>query len=328
MRAVSDSTPRWQANRGRLLSRVRGRILGLGITLAFVVGSAGCTLLDPGDGESGTVSEMSTDNVKAEYERGTPWEIDFSTMPDGALDPAVWNFVTGNEVPGYNNEEQTYTDRTKNVRIEGGELIIQAHDEFLNGRNYTSARIDTLGAFDFRYGTIEIVAKLPRGAGTWPAAWLMPSDPQYGPVELGVPPGHRFEFAVNGEIDFMEAIGNVDNEVLHSAHSYNQLNKATIYSPVQIDDAYGQFHTYGLIKKPGSLEFTHNGEVITTFTQQSDDPLWWPFEQDYYLILNLAMGGPWAGSNVADFPPDGIDRSMADHWSYRIKGISYQPLPE
>src|SRR5690606_30362872 len=125
----------------------------------------------------------------------------------------------------YNGEVQSYTSRPKNIRVENGKLIIEAHSEEHDGQPFTSARINTLGIFDFTYGTIEVTAALPYGVGTWPAAWLMPSNPRYDPRELGVPEGDRHEFAVNGEIDFLEAIGRHPGENIPGAHSYNQLKE-------------------------------------------------------------------------------------------------------
>lgn len=262
-----------------------------------------------------------------EYVYGTAWEKDFSVMPDGPLNPEGWNFVTGTEVPGYNQEEQTYTNRPENVRIEKGALVIQARNEKLDNREFTSARIHTQNHFAFKHGTLEVTAMLPRGVGTWPAAWLMPNAPVYDSQEHGIPQGHRYEFMMNGEIDFLEAIGSIENENIPQAHSFNQRTSGEeIYTPGIINDAYGAFHTYGVIKKPGSVEFTLDGQVFASRTQDSDDPRWWPFEQDYYLILNLAMGGQWAGKEKDYFPPHGIDTSMSDQWQFRIQKISYTPL--
>ena len=264
--------------------------------------------------------------TQPEYIHGQPWELDFSTFPEGELDAKQWHFEEGTEVAGYNSEEQAYTSRPQNVRVEDGRLIIQAHHEQHEGREFTSARIDTRNSFAFDYGTLEVTAKLPRGVGTWPAAWLMPSNPQYDPREYGIEAGHPWEFSMNGEIDFMEAIGVIENENLPAAHSINQLEAGTLYTPGIIDDAYGKFHTYGVKKSPGLIEFTIDGEVFATREQTSDDPRWWPYEQDYYLILNLAMGGPWAGSEKAAYPPHGIDTSTEEQWKYEIAKISYEPL--
>ncbi len=308
----------------------RRKVLGLVAGIGFgLLATTGCdsqvTTAEsyPTTRESTVPAETTTPRTPevSDYERGTPWKIDFRAMPDGPIDPAQWNFSEGRKEADYNGEEQTYTSHPKNVRIENGALVIEAHTEEADGQKFTSARINTLGIFDFDYGTIEINAALPKGRGTWPAAWLMPSDPKHDPRELGVPEGDRMEFAVNGEIDFLEAIGRHPGEILPAAHSYNQLKKEVLYTPGKIDDPYTKFHRYGLIKKPGSLEFTIDGDVYASRTQESNDPLWWPFEQSYYLILSQAMGGPWAGA-------EGIDMTKQDQWQYRIKQITYTPLKD
>lgn len=273
--------------------------------------------------------EHSSQTQRHDDADAAPWRVDFATLPDGPLDPALWNFSEGRKEADYNEEEQTYTSRPRNVRIENGELVIQTHVEQRDGKEFTSARINTLGKFDFRYGAIEVTAILPAGVGTWPAAWLMPSNPRYDARELGVPQGSPFEFAVNGEIDFLEAIGRHPGENIPAAHSYNQLHAGNIYTPGHMENPYTKFHRYGLIKKPGSLEFTIDGEIFASRLQsESGDgsPLWWPFEQNYYLIINNAMGGAWAGAEKEKFPPHGIDLSQQGNWRYRIAAIDYRPL--
>ena len=262
-----------------------------------------------------------------EYIRGSPWEWDFRHEVDGPLSETEWNFTIGTEVADYNGEAQAYTNNPENIRVENGALIIQARHEATYGREITSARIDTRGKFDFQYGTLEVTAKLPRGVGTWPAGWLLASDPQYNPNDFGIAPNDPSEFAVNGEIDFLEAIGSIDNENIPATHSYKERKAGKVtYTPGKLNDAYGSFNTYGIIKTPGRIEFTINGEVYASREQVNDDPLLWPYEQNYYLILNLAMGGSWAGQEKDTFPPHGVDTSMSEEWKYIIQKISYKPL--
>ena len=260
-----------------------------------------------------------------EYDASGAWRIDFSTMQDGPL-VGKWNVIEGRIEADWNAEEQAYTGNSRNVRIENGALVIQSQVESTYGKNYTSARIDTRGIFDFKYGELNVVAQLPQGVGTWPAGWLMPSNPIYNAQELGVPSGAQHEFAVNGEIDFLEAIGRHPGENIPAAHTFGQLNKSTIYTPGRVPTMYDEYHSYGVIKTPGRIQFTIDGTVYTEREQTSDDPLWWPFEQKYYLILNLAMGGSWAGAEKRRFPPDGIDRSKQEHWKYQIREINFQPV--
>jgi len=162
--------------------------------------------------------------------------------------------------------------------------------------------------------------KLPKGTGTWPAAWLMPDTPKYTPDQYGIGKDAPKAWALNGEIDFMEAVGYIPNQIIPATHSYNSLSQGTIYTPGFIDDAYGTYHKYGVIKLKDSISFTIDGKVYATRTRSSTNPLDWPYDQPYYLILNLAIGGSWAGQK-------GIDNSSAP-WTMSVKSISYLPLSQ
>jgi len=246
------------------------------------------------------------------------WTYMFSNFPDGPVPESEWNFESGNKVADYNSELQAYTARTENVRIEDGLLVIEAKKENLYGKQYTSARINTLGTFDFTYGTLEVEAMLPRGVGTWPALWMMPSNNIYNPADYGISETDKFHWAVNGEIDFMEAIGRIPNQIIPSAHNFNQLKGRSLYTPVRVNDAYSEFHRYGIIKTPTAITFTLDGVPYATREKKSDNPLDWPHDQPYYLIINLAIGGNWAGA-------DGIDDESGP-WQMKVKSLSYRPL--
>lgn len=253
------------------------------------------------------------------------WVYNFGNLPSGALPSKDWNFEEGNLVPSYNREAQTYTSRPENVRVENGHLVIEGRQESYNERSYTSARINTLGKFSFTYGTIEVDAKLPRGSGTWPAAWLLPADSKYNPEDLGIDDADTCRWATNGEIDFLEAIGRTPNQNIPATHTYNSLhNKKSRYTPAHIKDPYSKFHRYGITKSPGKIEFTLDGKTYATREQSSENPKDWPFEQSYYVIINLALGGGW-GADSKHFPPDGIDTSKAP-WQLQVRSLSYKPL--
>ena len=325
---------RGHGRRQRIHQQLRRRSLGLVLGIC-VVGLVGCGGLSDPESIAKQESLMKSagqatsvvDAKKSEaWSGGTAWEVDFSKMEDGKLDTTLWNISEGPKEANYNGEAQTYSGREKNVRIEDGNLVIQSYVEDRDGKHYTSARINTHGKFDFKHGKIVIVAKLPPGVGTWPAAWLMPSNPRYDPQKLGVGKKDPLAWVVNGEIDFMESIGRLPKEIHPAAHTYNQRKKRTPYTPGKVKTPYTKFHRYGLIKKPGVIKFTIDGKVYATRKQTSTDPLWWPFEQNYYLIINHALGGPWAGSETKAFPPDGIDRSKEKQWKYLIRKITYKPL--
>lgn len=257
--------------------------------------------------------------TKQTIDASKPWKYTFDAKKSSSLDLSLWTIENGNQTADYNDELQTYTSRSENVRIERDALVIQAHIEDLNGKKYTSARINTKESFGFTYGTLEVEMKLPRGTGTWPAAWLMPQTPKYSPAELGVL-GTKNEWALNGEIDFMEAVGYIPGEIIPAVHSYNSLAGTTLYTPGYVTDPYTTYHRYGVIKTPTKISFTIDGKVYASREKNSNTAYDWPYDQPYYLILNLAMGGSWGGEK-------GVDNLSANSWTMYVRSIDYKPLP-
>jgi beta-glucanase (GH16 family) len=201
--------------------------------------------------------------------------------------------------------------------VQDGALVLEAMPQEKDGKDYTSGRVDTNGSFSFVYGTLEVEARLPRGVGTWPAAWLMPSDPRYQASDYPSATDQTRIYTLNGELDFLESVGYLPGQNIPAAHSYDSLAQAAQYTPAFITNPYDEYHTYGIVKTPNSIEFTIDGSVYASRQKTSNDPLSWPFDQPYYLILNLAIGGTWAGK-------DGVDDSSAP-WQYLIKSITYTP---
>ncbi len=243
------------------------------------------------------------------------WNYDFSMFKNGPLPANDWNFEQGNKVASYNSELQTYTNRQANVRVQDGILVIDAHKDNINDRHYSSARINTRNHFSFTYGRLEVTMKIPAGRGTWPAAWLMPRDNKYSASALGVSDEDRFAWAVNGEIDIVESIGRLPGQNIPAAHSYSEFNSAPTYTPAYVPTSSSRFHTYGVIKTPDSITFTLDGKPYAQRLKTSNNPLDWPYDQPYYLIINLAIGGEWAGA-------EGIDEATSP-WLLEVKNISY-----
>lgn len=265
-----------------------------------------------------TINHDALEEPKQIKPNDNGWEINFSEYADGELPKENWNFEVGNKVAAYNDELQTYTNRTENVRIEDGVLVLEARPEKKNGRNYTSARINSKDKLNFEYGTLEVEAALPRGTGTWPAVWLMPQDPIYKPENFGITEKDAYYWAVNGEIDFVESIGRLPGQNIPAAHSYNTFKESPQYTPVYIDNPYDNYHRYGIVKTPDTITFTFDGEPYASRQKLNDDPLDWPYNQPYYLIINLAIGGKWAGDS-------GVDDATAP-WLLKVKSITYKPL--
>ena len=203
------------------------------------------------------------------------WEQTFDT--DGIPDPEVWNFETGNNNGWGNQEKQYYTE--DNAVIQDGNLIITARAEETNGFDYSSSRITTEDNFEFKYGRVEVRAKLPTGAGTWPAIWMLGSN--YN--EVGWPD--------SGEIDIMEHVGNQQNTIHGTLHYPGRSGGNADSGTTTVETASTEFHTYSMEWSPERIVFLVDDEVFHTYVNSSDSP----FNQDFFLILNVAMGGTFGG---------------------------------
>lgn len=221
----------------------------------------------------------------------TKWNLVWSDefRDDGTPDNSKWSFETGGGGWG-NNEQQYYTDRFQNCRIEDGHLIVEARKEEHQNYHYTSARIHTLGD-GWKYARIEIKAKLPHGAGTWPAFWMLPTHPQYG--NLGWPD--------NGEIDIMEYAGKEPDQVLGSIYSKNHIwwdhSGYSVYQSVP--NAESAYHIYSMEWSQENMELAVDGVVYNSFSNPHTTWEDWPFDQQYRLIINFALGG-WGGDAIDD----------------------------
>ena len=205
------------------------------------------------------------------------WNDEF----DGStLDLTKWTFeVNGNG--GGNNELQYYTD--KNTSITNGILSITGKYENYLSRDYTSSRIVTKGHGEWTYGIYEARIKLPAGLGTWSAFWMMPTTARYG----GWPD--------SGEIDIMEHVGYDEFKIHGTIHTedYNHPLNTQKGGTKTIDDATSEFHVYKLEWLPDVMNFYVDDIKYFTyspsyFTSCADEGKW-PFDDDFFLILNLAF---------------------------------------
>lgn len=213
---------------------------------------------------------------------GTTYHLAWSDEFDGnALNLAHWTHDVGQGVNGWGNGEvQTYTTSTDNVRVANGVLVIEA---VKNGSSWTSGRINTLGKRAFQYGRIEFRAKLPSGIGPWPAAWMMGTD--IGAV--GWP--------ACGEIDVMEWKGSTPNVVGHATHSPARHGGNAISTSAAVSNPSGSFNTYAVQWSAGQVVFSVNGVTTGSWsTVEAGNP----FEKEFFLLLNLAMGGSYVGHTI------------------------------
>ena len=256
------------------------------------------------------------------------WSQDFNKQPNGVPNSTIWTYVTGTAVPGLNNEAETYTNSSENARIADGKLLIEAKQERKDGQNYTSAYLTTKDSFVFTYGRLDVCMKLPTGVGTWPAAWLWPAGAKYTPENVGLSQNDPNAWILNGELDIAEGVGAEPGQIFSSAHTYDQVRRnpmATLTAQAVPDDT-SKYHCYGIVKTPAVISFTLDGKVFYTLQKPKvATPTNWPFDQPYYLIINLAMGGSWGGEKRAQFPPDGVN-NQSGPWTLSVSRIDYYPI--
>ncbi|MDO3695518.1 family 16 glycosylhydrolase [Wenyingzhuangia sp. chi5] len=243
-------------------------------------------------GENGSfISEFVRINVLVdENVLSLVWSEDFDV--DGKPNEDNWDYEIGRGNGGWgNNEAQYYTARSSNVSISNGILKITVKKENYYGAEYTSTRIRTKGKFEFKYGVIEVRAKLPSGGGTWPAIWML---------------GANFE-AVGwpscGEIDIMEHVGN-DQDRIHGTLHYpgNYGGSANTNSTI-IPNVSSEFKTYKTIWNENEIKFYTDDLLIHSFSNSSSVP----FNHPFYMILNVAIGGSFGGQIDSDFTESSME---------------------
>lgn len=210
------------------------------------------------------------------------WSDEFDT--DGAPNSSKWTMETGAGGWG-NNELQYYTARSQNVIVQGGLLKINLLKEVYNGSNYTSARMITKDKYSFKYGRVDIRAKLPAGGGTWPALWMLGDNISSTP------------WPACGEIDIMEHVGNDLNKIHgtlhHPGHSGGNADTGTVVVPTVTT----QFHVYSLDWTASTIKFYVDNQLFYTFANNSGVP----FNHNFFLIFNCAMGGNFGGAVDPNF---------------------------
>jgi len=216
------------------------------------------------------------------------WEDDFNN--DGAPSAANWTYDLG--AGGWGNGElQTYTKNTENVKVAGGSLIITAKADGAGG--YTSARLKSQGLRKFKYGRIEVKAKLPAAQGTWPAIWMLGSN--YPTVN----------WPTCGEIDIMEQKGSDKNTTLGTCHWFNtsSSSKASYGQTTAVSDASSEFHLYTVEWTDTAIKIYLDDAPFYELANSAD----LPFNADFFLILNVAMGGSLGGNVEATFTEDTME---------------------
>lgn len=203
---------------------------------------------------------------------------------DGSPDSSKWGYDIGTGSNGWgNNESQYYTNRPENVVVEGGLLKITAKKESYQGSEYTSTRMLTMGKFDFKYGKVEVKAKLPEGGGTWPAIWMLGSN-----IETAGWPAC-------GEIDIMEHVGNNQGTVQSAMHTPSSYGNTEDHGSQYLSDVSTQFHVYAVEWTNSEMVFTVDDIVHYKYRPATKNSDTWPFNANQFIILNIAMGGGFGG---------------------------------
>ncbi len=251
------------------------------------------------------------------------WADEFEV--DGLPDPGKWGYDVGDgcDLPcgcGWGNGElQYYTHAQKeNARIENGHLIITAqkgspHEEAGKKRvlpTYTSARLVSKHKGDWKYGRIAVKAKLPRGRGTWPAIWMLPTENTYG----GWPK--------SGEIDIMEHRGFTSDSIFGTIHteSYNGMTANQIGGSIYLPSAENQFHVYSIKWTENAIHWYVDDLLYFSYKKQQTDYKIWPFDQPFHLVMNLAVGGHW-GDSTGEIDPDIWPQEMVVDY-VRVYGLA------
>jgi beta-glucanase (GH16 family) len=211
------------------------------------------------------------------------WEENFAGK---VLDEKVWNIMLGDGCPNCgwgNNEKQLYTD--ENHKLVNGNLEITALKQ---GDKYTSSRLTTKDKKEFQYGYFEARAKLPIGQGVWPAFWMLGSNIN----EVGWPK--------TGEIDILEYIGKEPSMVFTTLHTQDSFGNSKNTKKTKIEGIENGFHTYGVDWTKNKMDFFVDDVLVYTFQPEVKDANIWPFDQPFYFLLNLAIGGNFGGHEVDD----------------------------
>ena len=240
--------------------------------------------------------------------RAQAWSQVWSDEFNGtSLDTSNWSYETGGG--GWGNAElQNYTNRTQNVRVEGGNLVIEARQEAFGGNAYTSGRIRSIHKRFWKYGKVEARIRVPSAKGVWPAFWMLGES-----FNGGNWPGC-------GEIDIMEHIGGDQNfGSIHWDWNGHQFYTGQTGCGGSCGAAY---HTYGIEWTPQEIRWQFDGmqyhaaNITINNTEE--------FQQPFFVLLNVAVGGQWPG------PPDGTafpQRMLVDWVRVYQQGVGPTPTP-
>ncbi len=252
------------------------RPIGLSLCKLFLLGSFLLIALRCDDNQ--VVTTFSQIVLQEEFDK------------NGAPNPQIWGYDIGTGANGWgNNELEYYTDRTENVTVQNGYLIITAIKESYKGSGYTSARLLTKGKFDQTYGRFEARMKLPWGQGLWPAFWMLGADIDSNP------------WPAAGEIDIMESRGQEPTIVLGTVHGPGYSGGKSISKRYALNnDRFDTgFHVFGIEWGPNYINY-YVDDVLYNQITPANVTGEWVFNKPFFILINVAVGGSFVGSPTSE----------------------------
>lgn len=247
-----------------------------------------------------TVVFSCTTQDVTDYVDQEKWELIWSDEFDGrSIDREKWTYDIGGHGFG-NHELQYYTNEKENAYVRGGKLTIKAKKEKYKGNPYTSAKLWTKGLASWTYGKFVARMKLPKGQGIWPAFWMLPKDP------------YAMKWPAGGEIDIMEIIGQAPGSLHGTLHFGEPHEYHGGTYELEEGDFSDDFHIFAIEWEEGKITWYVDGIPYYSRTEWFSNDMYYknqydypaPFNKDFMLILNLAVGGQWPGrpDETTDFP--------------------------
>lgn len=265
----------------KLLNHLNSSILYL-LTFILILMTSSCQ------------NEEINNNSKNEngYDPGSEWELYWADEFDGeSLDENNWNRQVV-EAGRFNEEWQRYTADSENAYVEGGKLVIKAiHESDDHGMDqYTSARLNTANKVSFKYGKIAARIKLPYGEGIWPAFWMLGSNIDEN--------GGDTPWPQSGEIDILELYGTKSDSVIEANLHYadasgSHAQMGAVDYELESGTFADDFHVFELIWDENRITWLVDGEEFASTSITPDEMS--EFHQEFFLLLNIAVGGTWAG---------------------------------
>lgn len=226
------------------------------------------------------------------------YDLVWSDEFDGEiLDESSWTYEIGDgcdrNLCGWgNNELQDYTSDPENISLQDGILTIKAEKKLAG--SFTSSRIITKDKREFKFGRIDIRAKLPRGQGIWPAVWMLGSNID------------DVSWPACGEIDIMEMVGH-EPERSHGTAHWGNVGEGSQFRGSSFslrEDFAERFHVFTLLWTNNSIQWYVDETLFHTITNNDTKGYNYPFNSDFFFIMNVAVGGNWPGNpdETTEFP--------------------------